>query len=200
MTPCSETKLCSSSGLNPSLPHPVYHGPHRIKRLSLASGRDSEKNRDLFTGKMVSLLWGLVCFIGLLGSDTLGTCQQFDSKNLQTHTIQSLNPQASAQVPAWVSQHFKDARSFEQTSDKTQSAERFQEGRLDDYTVHGAIHQQQGTRPGVSTYQTQDRAGHKSRGGYPTLSWMKSSKTSNAGCTTVFLQYLSYCHFLRTCH
>ncbi|XP_055361582.1 matrilin-3-like isoform X2 [Betta splendens] len=116
---------------------------------------------------MLSLIWGLVGFIVLLRSGTRGTFQQFDSKELQIHTIQP----APASVPAWVPLHFEVTRSIEQTSDH-------REARLDDDDYSGVIHRhhhhhhyqqqqrQQGVGPGASTFRTtQERAGHDSRAG-----------------------------------
>ncbi len=105
---------------------------------------------------MTSSLWGLLCFIGVLASGTLGTSPQFGSHNRQIHSIRPLIPRGSPQVPPRANQRFEDIKSIEQTSDEVPSSETFQEVQLGDYTVRG-FQQQQGGAPGANNYLAQER-------------------------------------------
>ncbi|XP_038585216.1 matrilin-2-like isoform X22 [Micropterus salmoides] len=104
---------------------------------------------------MTSSVWGLLGFIGILVSGTLGTFPQFGSHDRQIHSIRPLS--ASPQVPPRVNQRFGDIKSIEQTSDEEPSSESFQEVQLGDYGVRGFQQPQQGARPGASSYQNQGR-------------------------------------------
>ncbi|XP_045919197.1 matrilin-3-like isoform X11 [Micropterus dolomieu] len=104
---------------------------------------------------MTSSVWGLLGFIGILVSGTLGAFPQFGSHDRQIHSIRPLS--VSPQVPPRVNQRFGDIKSIEQTSDEEPSSESFQEVQLGDYGVRGFQQPQQGARPGASSYQNQGR-------------------------------------------
>ncbi|XP_023250519.1 matrilin-3-like isoform X3 [Seriola lalandi dorsalis] len=103
---------------------------------------------------MTSLTWGLLCFIGILASGTLGIFPQPRSQHRQSHSVRPLNSRVSPQVPSRVRQHF-EIKSIEQTSDEVASAESFQEVQLGDYSTRG-FQQQQSVRPGANNYLTQE--------------------------------------------
>ncbi|XP_029316217.1 matrilin-3-like isoform X15 [Cottoperca gobio] len=105
---------------------------------------------------MTSLMCRLLCFIGILASGTLGTFPQFGSRNRQIHSIISLIPRESSQVPPRVHQRFEEIKSIELTSDEEPSAERFQEVQLGGHTARG-FQQQQGARAGANNYLAQER-------------------------------------------
>ncbi|XP_022606453.1 matrilin-3 [Seriola dumerili] len=104
---------------------------------------------------MTSLTWGLLCFIGILASGTLGIFPQPRSQHRQSHSVRPLNSRVSPQVPSRVRQHF-EIKSTEQTSDEVASAESFQEVQLGDYSNRGFQQQQQSVRPGANNYLTQE--------------------------------------------
>ncbi|XP_059209233.1 matrilin-3-like isoform X2 [Centropristis striata] len=105
---------------------------------------------------MTSLMWGLLCFIGILSSETLGTSPKLGSRNRQIHSISPLISRGSSQVPPRVHQRFEDIRSIEQSSDEAPSAESFQEVRLGVSAARG-FQQQQGARPAASNDLAQER-------------------------------------------
>ncbi|XP_073321858.1 uncharacterized protein [Pagrus major] len=104
---------------------------------------------------MPSSTWGLLCFIGILASGTLGTSPQFGSLNRKIHSISPLIPRVSPQVPPRVYHRFENIKSIEQTSDEVPSAESFQEVQLGVHTPRG-FQQQQGARPGANNHLRQE--------------------------------------------
>ncbi|XP_071327394.1 matrilin-3-like isoform X6 [Trachinotus anak] len=102
---------------------------------------------------MTSLTWGLVCFIGVLASGTLGTVPQPRSQHRQSHSVRPLISRVSPQIAPGPRQRF-EIKSTEQTPDGVPSAESFQEVQLGDYTR--GFQQQQSVRPGASNHLPQE--------------------------------------------
>lgn len=143
-------------GLASCSPRLVGRGRDHINAPQSAVLVDRGADRkQLRAGNMTSSVWGLLGFIGILVSGTLGTFPQFGSHDRQIHSIRPLS--ASPQVPPRVNQRFGDIKSIEQTSDEEPSSESFQEVQLGDYGVRGFQQPQQGARPGASSYQNQGR-------------------------------------------
>ncbi|XP_030298869.1 matrilin-3-like isoform X3 [Sparus aurata] len=110
---------------------------------------------------MPSSTWGLLCFIGILASGTLGTFPQFGSRNRKIHSISPLVPRVSPQVPPRAYRRLEKIKSKEQTSDGVSSAESFQEVQLGVHTSRGFQPQQQqqpqqGARPGAINHLRPD--------------------------------------------
>ncbi|KAM8736611.1 uncharacterized protein AB9X84_021986 [Acanthopagrus schlegelii] len=106
---------------------------------------------------MPSSTWGLLYFIGILASGTLGTVPQFGSRNRKIHSISPLIPRVSSQFPPRTFRRFENVKSNKQTSDGVPSAESFQEVQLEVHTPRGFQQQQQqpqqqpqGARPGAN--------------------------------------------------
>ncbi|XP_042243694.1 matrilin-3-like isoform X11 [Thunnus maccoyii] len=102
---------------------------------------------------MIPLMWGLMCFIGIQASGTLGISPQFGSR--QIHSISPSITRESSQVSPRVYQRFANIKSIELSSDEVPSAESFQDVQLGGYTDRGF--QQRGSRTGTNNYLTQDR-------------------------------------------
>ncbi|XP_036980913.1 matrilin-3-like isoform X5 [Acanthopagrus latus] len=108
---------------------------------------------------MPSSAWGLLYFIGILASGTLGSVPQFGSRNRKIHSISPLIPRVSSQFPPRTFRRFENVKSNKQTSDGVPSAESFQEVQLEVHTPRGfqqqpqpqqQQQQPQGARPGAN--------------------------------------------------
>lgn len=129
---------------------------------------------------MPSSTWGLLCFIGILASGTLGTFPQFGSRNRKIHSISPLVPRVSPQVPPRAYRRLEKIKSKEQTSDGVSSAESFQEVQLGVHTSRGfqpQQQQQQGARPGAINHLRPDARRADSGGGLADVMWFKSGLT-----------------------
>lgn len=129
---------------------------------------------------MPSSTWGLLCFIGILASGTLGTFPQFGSRNRKIHSISPLIQRVSPQVPPRAYRRFENIKSKEQTSDGVLSAESFQEVQLGVHTPRGfqpqqqQPRQQQGARRGANNQLRPDERRVDSGGGLADVMWFKS--------------------------
>ncbi|XP_063356109.1 matrilin-3-like isoform X3 [Pelmatolapia mariae] len=97
---------------------------------------------------MASLMWGLVCVIGvLLVPGSLGTFSQ--PRSDFTPPI----PRVSPQVPPKFYGRLDDNRSTDQTSDEALNDEKFQQLQADDFTVRG-VQERRKARADAGTYST----------------------------------------------
>ncbi|XP_014196824.1 matrilin-3 isoform X7 [Haplochromis burtoni] len=97
---------------------------------------------------MASLMWGLVCVIGVvLAPGSLGTFSQ--PRSYITPPI----PRVSPQVPPKFYGRLDDNRSTVQTSDEALNDEKFHQHQADDFTVRG-VQEQRKARADAGTYST----------------------------------------------
>ncbi|XP_053191168.1 matrilin-3-like [Scomber japonicus] len=104
---------------------------------------------------MISLTWGLMCFIGIQVSGSLAIAPQFGSRHRQIHSISPSVSRVSPRVSTRGHQRLGNVKSIELTSDEMPSVERFQDVQLIEYNGRGF--QQKGGRTGTNNYLTQDR-------------------------------------------
>ncbi|XP_013767750.1 matrilin-3-like isoform X7 [Pundamilia nyererei] len=97
---------------------------------------------------MASLMWGLVCVIGVvLAPGSLGTFSQ-----PRSHITPPI-PRVSPQVPPKFYGRLDDNRSTDQTSDEALNDEKFHQHQADDFTVQG-VQEQRKARADAGTYST----------------------------------------------
>nr|XP_004559308.1 matrilin-3 isoform X5 [Maylandia zebra] len=97
---------------------------------------------------MASLMWGLVCVIGVvLAPGSLGTFSQ-----PRSHITPPI-PRVSPQVPPKFYGRLDDNRSTVQTSDEALNDEKFHQHQADDFTVQG-VQEQRKARADAGTYST----------------------------------------------